>query len=225
MAKSKYQKKAQSSIKKKKGNGGPHYYDENIKKKKNSGIVVFAIFVLLIVGGVGIVGSLLKNVNVPADADLNPYYTENTDTTYESSDASGYKTPISITTLSGQTINLADHAGKVVVLYFHYLACTYCHYHSPELEAASQNFNSDELLVIAISVSSADSPAALLSWASENGYSFELVKDTDYSLSSQFGAQYTPHTVYLAPDGDASTTHTGAQSEAEITATINGLLG
>ncbi len=224
MPKSKYQQKAQNSIKQKKGKGGPHYYDENIKKKKNSGIAIFAVFVLLIVGGVGIVGNLLNKANEPADANFNPYYTENTDSAFDNSDTSGYKTPISITTLSGQTINLADHAGKVVVLYFHFLSCTYCHYHSPELEAASQNFGADELLVIAISVQAADTPAALTSWASDNGYSFELAKDTEYSLSTQFGAQYTPHTVYLAPDGDSLTSHTGAQSEAEITTTINGLL-
>ncbi|MHA1520031.1 MAG: peroxiredoxin family protein [Promethearchaeota archaeon] len=225
MPKSKYQQKAQNSIKKKQSKGGPHYYDENIKKKKNSGIAVFAIFVLVIVGGIAIVGSLLNNNNEPTDADINPYYTENTgNTVNEGADSSGYKSPLSITTLSGETINLADHAGKVVVLYFHYLSCTYCHYHSPALEAASHNFGSDELLVISISVASEDTPASLTNWASENGYTFKLVKDTDYSLSSQFGAQYTPHTVYLAPDGDSSTTHTGAQSEAEITATITGLL-
>lgn len=227
MGKSKYQVKAIKSINQQSKRQGPHYYDENIKKRKNSGLALFAIFIVAIAGTVIITGSVLNNRadDLSNQANINPNYVANTGNEVDNTvPSNGYKTPLSITTLSGETISLADHAGKVVVLYFHFLACTYCQYHSPALQAASTQFGSDQLLIIAISVGAADTPDALTNWASSNGYNFKLAKDTDYSLSTQFGAQYTPHTVYLAPDGDASEQHTGAQTESEIALTIQNLL-
>ncbi|WP_457559640.1 peroxiredoxin family protein [Candidatus Harpocratesius sp.] len=227
MAKSKYQKNAKKNLNRNKSRQKrPVYYDENIKTKKTPAIAIFMLFLIAIAGGVAIFGSLLNNSSSNVDqAEVNPNYTQNTQNSIiDNSDTSGYKTPITITTISGEKLVLSNYAGKVVVLYFHFLQCSACKYHSPALQAATSALGSDKVIVIAISVSAADTSELLNEWATSNGYNFKLAKDTDYSLSSYFGAQYTPHTVYFGPDGDSSTRHTGVQSEADITATIESLL-
>lgn len=227
MGKSKYQAKAKKNIQQKKtSKGGPHYYDENLKRKKTPAIAIFMLFVLAIAGGVAIIGTLINNTTNPVgQSEVNPNFTQNSQSSIiDTSDSTGYKTPISIETLSGQIIKTSDYAGKVVILYFHFLQCSACKYHSPALSAAVNSLGSDKVIVIAISVSAADTAEQLNEWASNNGYNFKLAKDTDYSLSSYFGAQYTPHMVYLGPDGDSSTRHTGVQTEQEITQTVENLL-
>lgn len=157
------------------------------------------LFIIAIAGGVAIIGSLLNNNSASNvdQAEVNPNYTQNTQNSIiDNSDTSGYKTPITITTISGEKLILSNYAGKVVVLYFHFLQCSACKYHSPALQAATSALGSDKVIVIAISVSAADTSELLNEWATSNGYNFKLAKDTDYSLSSYFGAQYTPHTVF-----------------------------
>jgi len=223
---SKYQVKAKASLNSAhSGKSRPKYYDETvIPKKKSAGFAIFAAVLLIVSVSIVGVGNLLDK-RAADQLNANPYYTAQTDTTSTQTVVQGaYKTPLTITTIEGEAIKLEDHAGKVVVLYFHFLSCSACKTHSPNLQTAAEQFSSSELLVISITVSPSDTDASLRSWASTNGYGFKLVKDTDYTLGSRFGAQYTPHTIYIGPDGDSSVRHTGAQSAADIKAMIQDLL-
>jgi peroxiredoxin len=236
MGKSKFQNTAKKSIQQNKltssGQKRPKYYDEDIiKNKKSKSSPAFAIFVVvMIIIGASVfgVGSYLDNQAEKAEADanqnLNPNYTSYTSTSTEQTSGSSYKTDISITTISGQVIKLSDHVGKVVILYFHFLTCSACHSHSPNLKVAMASFTTNQLVVIAITVQPSDSIVDLNSWATTNGYTWNNVRDSDYSLSSRFGAAYTPHTVYIGKDGDSSNTHTGVQTTAAIKSTIDNLL-
>ena len=222
---SKYQVKAKKSIAKK-TSPRPKYYDENLPKKKGGSApyAIFLFFIIIIAGGVFGVGSLLDQKVEEGDTNINSFYTTSTSTSVVQTISSSYQTPLTITTIEGESISLADHEGKVVILYFHYLDCSACTYHSPFLSSAMDQYTSSELLVFAISVDPNDSPDDLREWASAGGYGFKLVRDTDYSLASRFAAQYTPMTVYLGQDGDSSLRHTGAQTETDIVSNIDSLL-
>ncbi len=225
---SKYQTNAKKNIAKKTSKSRPKYYDETISNKKGGSgsapYAIFIFFILIIAGGIFGVGSLLDQKADAGDSNLNTFFTSTTTSTPTETISGTYKTPISMTTIEGESISLADHEGKVVILYFHYLDCSACTYHSPFLSSAQAQYLSSEVLIIAITVDPNDSPDDLHDWASDGGYSFKLVRDTDYSLASQFGAQYTPHTIYIAPDGDSSLRQTGAEAEADIVAKIDSLL-
>ncbi len=69
-----------------------------------------------------------------------------------------------------------------------------------------------------------DTDEAIQEYVDEKGYTWENMKDSDFSLSSRFGSQYVPHTAYLAKDGSLGTTHTGVQTVEEIQGNINSLL-
>jgi len=222
MGKSKFQAKAKENINKKSASGSrAKYYDEEINPKKSSGFAIFFIVMIVIAVGVVGIGSLLDN-NAD-DPTLNPNYTTDTNT-YAEDPETGYKTDLDIATIDGNIIHLADYEGKVVIFYFNYIDCPACKQQSPNLQSASESYTSNQLLILSINVKAADSADAIQEYADEQGYTWENVKDTDYSLSSRFGSQYVPHTVYFTKDGSVGTTHTGVQTIEEIQININNLL-
>ena len=222
MAKSKFQAKAKENINRKSVSGSrPKYYDEEIKPKKSSAFAIFVMVIILIAGGVVGIGSLIdNNAN---DVNENPNYYADT-ATYTSDPVTGYKTDIDLTTIEGNTIHLADYNGKVVVLYFNYIDCPACKEHSPNLQDAYTSYDSSQLLIISVNVGAHDTEQSIQEYVNGQGFTWENVKDSDYTLSSRFGAQYVPHTAYLAKDGSIGTTHTGTQTVNEIKDIIDGLL-
>ncbi|QEE17517.1 TlpA family protein disulfide reductase [Promethearchaeum syntrophicum] len=222
MGKSKFQAKARENINKKSTSGSrAKYYDEEINPKKSSGFAIFFIVMIVIAGGVVGIGSLLDNT--AEDNSLNPNYSTDTNT-YTEDPETGYKTDLDITTIDGTIIHLADYEGKVVIFYFNFIDCPACKQHSPNLQSASELYTSNQLLILSINVKAADSVDAIQEYADEQGFTWKNVKDTDYSLSSRFGSQYVPHTVYFAKDGSVGTTQTGPQTIEEIQTNINNLL-
>jgi peroxiredoxin len=225
---SKYQTNAKKNIAKKTSKSSPKYYDETISNKKgrsgSAPYAIFIFFILIIAGGIFGVGSLLDQKGQEGDSNLNTNYITFTSTTTTETVSTSYKTPITLNTIEGESISLADHEGKVVILYFHFLDCSACAYHSPFLSSVQAQYSASELIIFAITVDNNDSPEDLREWASDEGYNFKLVRDTDFTLASQFGAQATPRTIYIAPDGDSSLRETGAESEAAIMAKIDSLL-
>lgn len=232
MGKSKYQTNAQNSVNNKTaGRSRPQYYDEKIKSGPQSkssisvkSLVLVIGLIAIVGGGIFGVGKLLDNQLNPEDTNLNPFYTENSGGSSEVVGESGYKMDISIVDIDGTTINLADHAGKVVVLYFHFLDCSPCGLNSPNLKSAMDSYDTSELFVISISVQPTDTPTLLKNWASQGGYGWAIVRDTDYSLSSRFAAAYTPHMVFLGKDGTNEHQETGVKSVSELQTIIDGLL-
>lgn len=232
MGKSKFQVNAQQKVKSKSaGKSRPQYYDEKIKTSSQApsrmslkSLVLVIGLVAIIGGGIFGVGNLLDNQFNPDNSETNPNYREFIGGSSEVLGESGYKMDISITDIDGTVINLADHAGKVVILYFHFLNCPPCGVNSPNLKAAMGSYNSSEIFGISISVKLEDSPALLKNWKTEGGYGWELVRDTDYSLSSRFGASATPHMVFLGKDGAIEQSRTGITSVSDYESIIESLL-
>jgi peroxiredoxin len=222
MGKSKFQTKVKENLNQKSASGSRRkYYDEEITPKKSSGFAIFLMVIILGAGGVVGIGSLLDNA--AEDLNENPNYSVDTNT-YTEDPETGYKTDLDITTLDGTIIHLADYEGKVVILYFNYIKCPACTQHSPNLQAASALYSSNQILIISVNVMAFDSVESIQEHVDDHGYTWENMKDTDFSLSSRFGSQYVPHTAYLAKDGSLGTTHTGVQSVEEIQNNINNLL-
>ncbi|WP_371805536.1 TlpA family protein disulfide reductase [Candidatus Lokiarchaeum ossiferum] len=224
MAKSKYQIKAKTEIKQKQSGKKHTYYDEELSKKKNNSPFVFFIGFIVIIGlGIVGVGKLLDSQN--NDELVNSItYTYTGDSTEVSSSPSGYKTPLSLSTIDGSVIELADNAGKVVVLYFHYISCYYCEENGQNLKTVMGEYSSDEVLIIAIDVQISESVADIQQWASENEYTWSNVRDTDYSLASKYSVSGTPSMVFLGKDGSYSQKLVGLNSADNMRSAIDKLL-
>ena len=224
---SKYQNVAKKSITAKKtSTQRPKYYDEKIQTKPNSSFPAVFIIIIVVLGfSIFGVGKLIESMSQPivGDTNNNAFYQTNTNIITDDTASSSYLTPLSITDIDGNIYNLADYEGKVVVLYFHFLGCTYCHYHSPNLAEAMGSFTDDQLLVLAITIDPADSSTELESWKSDGGYMWPLIRDVDSSLAYRFEAVSTPRMIYLDPSG-ADTTAVGVLDTAQIVNTISSLL-
>ncbi|MHA1583861.1 MAG: TlpA family protein disulfide reductase [Promethearchaeota archaeon] len=231
MTGSKFQNRAKTNIKQKKTKQRVRYYDEKISKNKSKsyGPAIFIGLIVILAGSIWGIGSLIQNsANSPGANDTqqsNPYYTS-TSTTTTTEVISGYQTPLTLTTITGDSIKLADYSGKVVILYFHYLACSACKTFDPYLNYAVNQYTSDQVITIAITVNPSDTVAQLTTWAEDGGYTWSQVRDTDYSLAAnpKFTAQYTPTTVYLDKNGNVGVRHVGAQAANDIMENINSLL-
>lgn len=224
MAKSKYQIKAKTEIKQKQSGKKHTYYDEELSKKKTNSPFVFFIGFIIIIGlGVVGVGSLLDS---QSNDDLvnEIIYTYTGESNDVSSSPSGYQTPLSLSTIEGDVIKLADNAGKVVILYFHYITCYYCEENGQNLKTIMGEYSSDEVLIVAIDVQISESVADISEWAAENGYTWSNVRDTDYSLASKYSVTGTPSMVFLGKDGSYSNKLVGLNSAENMRAAIDILL-
>ena len=222
MAKSKYQAKAKTEIKQQQKGKKQKYYDEEISQKKttNNAFVFFVGFIVIVGFGIVGVGNLLDSQD--DEVLINELsYTYAGDSNDQSSSPSGYKTPISLTTIDGAEIILADYAGKTVILYFHYISCYYCIDNGLNLKTVLEEYSSDQVFVVAIDVQISESASDIREWASDNEYTWQNVRDTDYSLSSKYSVTGTPSTVFLDAQGVYKTKLVGLASKDDIRNAIN----
>ncbi|MHA2006712.1 MAG: TlpA family protein disulfide reductase [Promethearchaeota archaeon] len=105
-------------------------------------------------------------------------------------------------TIEGDTIDLADHHDKVIILYFHFLGCTFCKITTPYLAAIEDDYSNNTLYIITITIDILDSKAALNNWRSAHNATWEIVRDDiDHSISSRFDISITPTTIIFDKNG------------------------
>lgn len=110
---------------------------------------------------------------------------------------------IIFTTINGGTINLADHQGKVIILYFFFLNCPSCATTDQPMANIDNSYSSSQLLVIPITIKSSDSTSALNNWRNTYNPYWEVVRDDNFnSISSSYGVSYTPTTVFFDKNGN-----------------------
>ncbi len=114
-----------------------------------------------------------------------------------------YNTDLPYVDINGETIRLTDHKEKVIILYFFYLSCPYCKISDPFLAAIEDDYLSSQLLIITITISTADSDINLNNWKINLNASWKIVRD-DISLtySSNWDVAYTPTAVIIHLDSN-----------------------
>ena len=88
------------------------------------------------------------------------------------SENTGDPTNYTFETIDGDTIDLADHQGEIVILYFHFLACFYCAITTPFLAAIEKDYSNDSLYIITITTTTLDTNGALNDWKSTHNASW-----------------------------------------------------
>ena len=105
-------------------------------------------------------------------------------------------------TIDGESIDLANHQGEVVILYFHFLACSFCAITTPLLAVIEDDYSNNSLYIITITTVLVDSNGALNNWRSIHNATWDLVRDDiDHSISSRFDISITPTTIILDKNG------------------------
>jgi thiol-disulfide isomerase/thioredoxin len=127
-------------------------------------------------------------------------------------------------TLDGNEVELADHAGKAVVVTFWASWCTYCLKELPVLEAIQQSAR-DHVKVIAINTEPRNTFQRLARRLEK--FDLQLTYDPDLRSRRSYGVDGIPHLVIIGKDGKIDSVFRGYGEESldGIVQSINRAMG
>lgn len=113
----------------------------------------------------------------------------------------GFTAPqFSLTTLNGETLDLAQIQAQVIVLNFWATWCPPCRAEMPTFERLSREFEPDQVLFIAVNATFQDNLADIHKFVKENNITFPIVLDLDGKVSRAYQIQAFPTTFLLERD-------------------------
>jgi len=132
--------------------------------------------------------------------------------------------PFTLTTFDGQTINTADHAGKLVVVNFWASWCNPCEQEAADLERAWQVYK-DSGRVVFLGVDYVDTEPEARAYLAKFAITYPNGPDLRTSISQMFRIRGVPETYIIGPDGTLKYQKIGPFTDLqEIQSVIDGLL-
>ena len=115
----------------------------------------------------------------------------------------GSKMPaIKLTTLAGQTTDLASNANKNgILVIFVSVQCPVSNAYNQRMEALAQEWRARGFAVVGINSNRSESAEAVEAHAREHGLTFPILKDYDNRLADALGASFTPETYLFDASG------------------------
>ena len=104
---------------------------------------------------------------------------------------------------TGKTVNLSDHAGKVVVLEWINPQCPFVvrHYDAKTMQDLASKYATQGVVWLAIDSSSSVTPASSQQWAEKYDLSYPILQDPSGETGHAYGATNTPHMYVIGKDG------------------------
>ena len=124
--------------------------------------------------------------------------------TAQSSDRSpqpaiGYQAPdFTLSTLSGETISLAELRGKPVVLNFWATWCDPCRREMPALQATADQYAGD---VVILGLDQGEKAATVKDFIEEFGLTYPVLMDEKFAVSDSYNVQGLPTTFFIDREG------------------------
>jgi len=112
-------------------------------------------------------------------------------------------------TIAGDSVSLADHRGRVVLLNIWATWCHPCRTEIPELQALYEKERERGLEVIGVSIDAGGEDAAVADFAREYGVTYPIWRDGDGRVSTTFAAVGVPATYLIDRDGVLRWSHLG----------------
>ena len=129
--------------------------------------------------------------------------------------------------LSGRTVRLSDHRGKVVLINFWATWCVPCKVELPHLERLYKQFGPQGFVVLAIAMDGPESSANVDPQARQYGLTFPVLLDEETRVVAVYNPKRTaPFTVIVGRDGAVAKRREGyhAGDEVKVEADIKALL-
>ena len=130
-----------------------------------------------------------------------------------------------LTTVDGETFNLSNQLGKIVVIDFMYVYCRPCQLQMSELKNLYEQFK-DEIIMISVSVWWAEDKAAELQ-GFKDYYQAEwmfALDTTDEDVTTKYNAISVPRIIIVNKNGDIAYTSSGWVSYEVLTEKINKII-
>jgi len=130
-------------------------------------------------------------------------------------------------TLDGQTVNLAELKGNVVLLDFWATWCPPCRESLPHVQSMAKNTELTEKGLKVIAVNAREKEDKVKPFMEQNNYSFTVAYDTDGATMQQYKVSGIPQTVVIGRDGMVKKVfvgYGGEQSAKEIDQAVEAAL-
>jgi peroxiredoxin len=128
----------------------------------------------------------------------------------------------SLTDLQGQTVQLDDFAGKVVLVNAWATWCPPCKAEMPDLNAYYQAHQAEGFVLLA--VNAGDSLSQASAFAEQAGLAFPVLLDEDLRVLNGLGIHSFPTSIIVGRDGVVKGIHQGMFSPESLEAKITPLL-
>lgn len=126
--------------------------------------------------------------------------------------------------LSGKDVRLGDFHGKIVMLNFWAVWCGPCVQELPAINAASKEWESKGVVVLAIAVKTNEQLSSVQQFINQNGYTFPVLFDSQSVASSLYGATTLPTTFFIDADGVVKKMQVGSfKDQAAIDNVLNSI--
>lgn len=171
---------------------------------------------------------LIASAGCESDSDRSPADAPKTST--EAQAGKSYETDpvpapdLTMETLDGRQINLANQDGKVILVNFWATWCAPCRKEIPDLIDLHEKYKSDGLMVVGIAVDE-EGAEVVRPFAEKQKISYPIVIDTARTIESEFEAMYGLPTTYVVnPEGQIVRRVLGVFPVEEMMPTLKDLL-
>jgi len=123
--------------------------------------------------------------------------------------------PFRLVTAQGESLNLDDMNGRVVLLDFWATWCGPCKETLPEIARLAKRYKDDPMVVI-ISVSQDADRAAWENFVAKNNMTWPQYRDKGNSLGSMYGVTAIPHFFTIDTNGVLKTEQVGSNANVEM---------
>ncbi len=125
----------------------------------------------------------------------------------------------------GNAVKLSDFRGKPVVLNFWATWCPPCKAELPDFDEASATYGNEvTFLMVNLTDGSRDTVSVVKEFVSDNGYTFPVYFDTQYSAANAYRVSSIPTTYFINAEGEIVSYKVGMVSASELESGIQSLL-
>ncbi|MBO4921149.1 MAG: redoxin family protein [Lachnospiraceae bacterium] len=124
---------------------------------------------------------------------------------------------------SGNKVSFSEYHGKPVIINRWATWCGPCVRELPDFDKLYKEYG-DKVKFFMVNVEESEDQDYVMEFAKENGYSFPITFDYDYSVARLFSTGYIPVTVAIKADGTVVYFDSGTLAESSIKSLINEIL-
>ncbi|CAI6084303.1 TlpA family protein disulfide reductase [Cohnella sp. JJ-181] len=124
--------------------------------------------------------------------------------------------------LDGNAVSLRDLRGKAVYLNFWTTWCKWCKKEMPAMKQVYRSFEGGDLAIVAVDIGEDRDKVA--SYIAQGGYPFQVLLDSDKSVSKAYRVTSIPVSVFVDKEGRVAYRKLGTMKEDEMRSVIQSLV-